>query len=73
MPSHGPEFILLTWVLTKFTYLSILSILEMTCNVSSRIYNMLKGADFAETDAKKVKLGSYDGAWYSEYNGVVFI
>ena len=46
-------------------YLSMLFILELACT--------LKSANLGENDARLVKLGSYDGAWYTEYNSTTSV
>ncbi len=55
-----------------FTLLAPVSTM-LAVHVSSRTNNMLKWANFGENQARLVKLGSYNGAWYTEHNGKTFV
>ena len=37
------------------------------------IYNIFKWAKWVKNGASKMRLGSYDGAWYTEHNGNTFM
>ena len=79
-PSNKPDFGLLTPILTKFPYFSMLYILLLTCipvllavQASLIINSMLKMANFGINNASEVKSGSFHGALYTEYNSTTFV
>ena len=58
----------------KFAHVSILFILELDYTARiSRINNMLKYAIFVINHAGRMKLISFNGAWYTEYIGTTFV
>ena len=69
--NNGQIFTSLAWFLSKLVYLSMLFILELPC--CSRINNILKCANFVETGASEVTLGSYDGALSTEHIAKMFV
>ena len=56
---------------TKLSYLSMPFLFEKDqCRPATGIKNMHKYTNFDETGARKVKSGSCDDTWYTEYNDV---
>ena len=68
-PSYEANFKLLAAVSMMLAHLSMLFMLKLAVHASSRINNTVKRANLGENHARWVKLGSYDGAWYTEYDG----
>ena len=72
-PSYELNLCLLTWFRPMLAYLSMLFILELAVQASSRINIMLRWANSVENGASKVRLGSSDGAWYAEQVGTSLV
>ena len=65
---HLPQSWLI-WACYLFLQCSALQAVQTT----SRMNNMLKEAKPYRNHASNMRLGSYDGAWYTEYNGTTFV
>ena len=71
VPSNWPRLIILALALIKFTYLSILFILELSC--SYHLTNLPNRTSNGVNHASVLTVGSYGGIWSSDYNDTTFV
>ena len=68
--SDNPNFILLSYILSKLVYSSMVFALELAYRqASTKMNNISNWANFVENGTAKVKIHSFDDAMYMEHNG----